>query len=1012
MFTRQIVQANIEALSEDGTRYDFDDRNDETTWFLAHGDEHDRLDQGGLTTPLSIQHLFLSAIVENGEAVEIAKGFAVPNHVIAALDVEEKALLGLPQPCTGELDCRINGTTTSSNFGVGLTIRRSGFTQDMELDGPFVRLSGGELLTPDLNLYRALAAIRAFEKHRAERSTDEVDALGLVYDLKQLKENGLDIPLGIYEKFSITSTDRVGVTTEDLEHGGLRLRPKVEGVDPEKITARIHQVSQGAERAVLRVADQLVLLESNAIAGLQEVASNEIISAKNAKLFKESPSAFLDATVVDLDDFSTRVLGIGPISSQSAPEQGEYRQEWFGDDGLPFSPLVLHDLVTDEETFKVASDAVGVAQGSQLSEVVLWEKVIDIHDQEMVDQVFEEIAERLQLGEDPGEKPLGEGGAPRPKKIGLITEDADEDLPSLTKRANSARPSSPIRYDDLRRQPFPHQKSGIEWMAGLLEAAYSDDRGDMYRLSGALLADDMGLGKSYMTLVALREALRLDTGSRNEPRPVLGVVPVTLLDNWASEIDATFVDSPFSDVVILHGRGLARFKAGKGKETELALKGMADGDLVDPSEIRYSLKFGESFGQDRLDQPGRLVLTTYETLRQYQFSLGAIDWAVAFFDEAQKIKEPSTGVTRAARAIKSGFTLLCTGTPVENSLRNIHTLFDIAQPGLLGSWSEFRKNWITPTLMLTGEHQREMRMEYGQKLRNHIGAFMLRRTKEDELEGLPTKTIHTALKTLDGTTNLQIDEWLAGEMSRKQERVYDSVLSDYKSTSDKRGAALPTLKKLRDISLHPDLYAREDTHWVDASSPEQAIQVMEESGRFVAMLKTIDQIRLLDEKVIVFAISRKLLFSLKVWFKALYGLDVSIVNGETKAVATSANSAGQTRSALIKKFEAKDGFNIILMSPLAAGTGLTVVGANHVIHLERHWNPAKEDQATDRVYRIGQTRPVHVYLPSSRHSRFASFDDHLNELILAKTDVKNAVVTPEYGDEDRALSSMFAVLEG
>ena len=132
--------------------------------------------------------------------------------------------------------------------------------------------------------------------------------------------------------------------------------------------------------------------------------------------------------------------------------------------------------------------------------------------------------------------------------------------------------------------------------------------------------------------------------------------------------------------------------------------------------------------------------------------------------------------------------------------------------------------------------------------------------------------------------------------------------------------------------------------------------------------------------------------------------NISIINGDTAAVPKKSDVL--SRKQLIAQFEEKPGFNILIMSPVAAGVGLTVVGANHVIHLERHWNPAKEAQASDRAYRIGQQRDVFIYLPALLHPEFDSFDVHLDRLLRGKIDLKDAVVTTDVVSEKEMASSM------
>ena len=145
-----------------------------------------------------------------------------------------------------------------------------------------------------------------------------------------------------------------------------------------------------------------------------------------------------------------------------------------------------------------------------------------------------------------------------------------------------------------------------------------------------------------------------------------------------------------------------------------------------------------------------------------------------------------------------------------------------------------------------------------------------------------------------------------------------------------------------------------------------------------------------SEKVLIFATTKAVQAYVSALITTIYKIPVATVNGDTKAVATKKDS--ETRKAIIDRFQDQEGFGVIVMSPIAAGVGLTIVGANNVIHLERHWNPAKEAQATDHVYRIGQKRDVNVYLPMALHPGMRSFDLQLNGLLTNKVDLSDAVV--------------------
>ncbi|WP_232367079.1 SNF2-related protein [Desulfocicer vacuolatum] len=154
--------------------------------------------------------------------------------------------------------------------------------------------------------------------------------------------------------------------------------------------------------------------------------------------------------------------------------------------------------------------------------------------------------------------------------------------------------------------------------------------------------------------------------------------------------------------------------------------------------IRYALKVGNAFGSHRLDMDRCLVITTYQTLRDYQFSLCRIDWSFVIFDEAQHIKNPNTLATRAAKGLKAQFKLLATGTPVENHLGDFWCLMDTASPGTLGAYQSFRETYINPIRQAAGSEVFQVRLDVGRKLRKETGALMLRRLKEDNIEGLPS----------------------------------------------------------------------------------------------------------------------------------------------------------------------------------------------------------------------------------------------------------------------------------
>jgi SNF2 family DNA or RNA helicase len=453
------------------------------------------------------------------------------------------------------------------------------------------------------------------------------------------------------------------------------------------------------------------------------------------------------------------------------------------------------------------------------------------------------------------------------------------------------------------------------------------------------------------------------------------------------------VASPFVDVATLHGDAdLGRYRLpGQGIEirNQRNREILARGD--EAQNVLLSLKVGEQFGPDRLDVPRRFVLTNYDTLANYQFSLCRIDWSFVIFDEAQHIKNPNTIQTRAAKGVKAQFKLMVTGTPVENQLTDFWCIFDTAVPGLLDSYQGFRKTYVLP-LLKADETLPQTRYEIGKKLRSTVGALMLRRLKEDHLEGLPAKHVYVGVQDTLGT-----GEYLPAmecTMSGLQLDTYNSVIDatvQGMADEDGPGHFLQGLHRLRDVSLHPDLLGGMDLP--TPATMQGCYAEMRKSEKLSAMLRVLDAIEERREKVLIFVINKRLQAFLSFVLGKIYGIPVAVINGDTKAVAK--RQSALTRQRLIQQFEERDGFGIMVMSPVAAGVGLTITAANNVMHLERHWNPAREDQATDRVYRIGQTKDVYVYIPILHHPELDSFDLNLHRLLTKKIDLKDAVVTPE-----------------
>ena len=942
------------------------------------------------------QFFVLDMLVEDGRATADEDGFTVPAEEIARLEEADAELLGLPPLFTGALATTVHRWTASLDFRIDLDLRVGAHPVSPDRRGPVI-LVDGSLLRVSLPLLRALRALDDHASLSREART-EAENVRLVARLQaaqllatgshdaSARDDHFHLSLGALDKFSTVVPTGVGLTVERQADGSLTVEPDVgPGVDRALLSKRWHQLNhqQGlasaspssgepsperASGAVVRAGDALVLLEPSQLAAIEEVRARPRIPAGEVAQFLLAPGAYYDPDLVDVDvRFSVRVAGLGVIAPLTFAEAASSGLDWFSTVRHVSGPESLAEVARNLSEQETIENHVSQAWENGDTVVTVHEQVVDITDRSRVEEAFTASRARIAGLAIKSATPETDPASPGQQvTVGMHIHDAVDSPDALRARASSARPVQPVDYTRLSRSPFPHQVVGTDWMTALMQSALSSPEDDPTRIQGALLADDMGLGKTYMTLVALAETHRAQRAQGRAPLPMLAVMPVTLLENWLQELANTFgsAHGPFDDVVVLQGPGLADYRLrGAPRETAARVEDLDDAGMVRPDRIHATLRIGPGWEEARLDRPGVLVLTTYETLRRYQVSLGLVDWGVVVFDEAQATKNPEILTTRAAKGLKARFKLLATGTPVENSLRDFWSLIDTAQPGLLGTWAHFHDAWIVPMEEATPEeHQR-----LGRALRATVASFMLRRVKEDHLPDLPAKQIHEYPQV----------------MPTVQVQAYDDVLAAHHGRASVKGAALKTIHELGAVSLHPGLLA--------GRLPSGAEGLDQSARTLVTVRDVLDAVQAKDEKVIVFAKTKDIQRALALWLLDRYGLRVDVVNGDTAATGT----GGETRMAKIRAFEARDGFNIIIMSPLAAGVGLTVVGANHAVHLERHWNPAKEAQATDRIYRIGQTREVHVHYPMALHPDMESFDVKLDRLLRTKVALKDAVVVPQ-----------------
>ena len=448
----------------------------------------------------------------------------------------------------------------------------------------------------------------------------------------------------------------------------------------------------------------------------------------------------------------------------------------------------------------------------------------------------------------------------------------------------------------LRGTLRPYQRVGVQWLR-LLSGL---------RL-GACLADDMGLGKTIQVLALLLAERR---------GPSLLVAPASLLANWLAEVEKF---APDLKVAIVHPSAMS-----------------AGGNTA--NSPRNTL--------GALD----LAITSYGSLLRIK-ALSEIEWRYAILDEAQAIKNPNAKQTRAAKALKATARIALTGTPVENHLGDLWSIFDFINPGLLGSAKQFSRY----ARMLADRETNP----YG-PLRELVRPYILRRMKTDKsiISDLPDKT--------------EVKAWCG--LSRRQAALYEQAvreLGDALENSEgiqRKGIVLAMLLRLKQICNHPSQWLR-DGAWAEA-----------DSGKLARLREIAEVVASRQEKMLVFTQFREMTAPLAAFLGEVFGRPGLVLHGET---------AVRGRRDLVRTFQEDENVPFFVLSLKAGGSGLTLTAASHVVHFDRWWNPAVENQATDRAFRIGQKRNVLVHKFVCR----GTVEEKIDALIESKQGVSDELLS-------------------
>ncbi|MBI4318972.1 MAG: DEAD/DEAH box helicase [Chloroflexi bacterium] len=446
-----------------------------------------------------------------------------------------------------------------------------------------------------------------------------------------------------------------------------------------------------------------------------------------------------------------------------------------------------------------------------------------------------------------------------------------------------------------------YQKTGLSWLVSLRR----------YGL-GACLADDMGLGKTIQIIAALLHGRSGVPG--DQTGPALLICPTSVVGNWRHEL-ARF--APSLRVLVHHG-------AARNKD-EFATEASAHD----------------------------VVISTYALLHRDEAELTGVEWSHVILDEAQNIKNAGTRAAQAARKLKAGWRAAMTGTPVENRLADLWSIFQFLNPGYLGSAEEFKKRFARPI-------ERAHDPKATARLKALVSPFVLRRVKTDRsiIQDLPEKSEMKVFCTL----------------TKEQATLYEAVVQDSLRQIEeaeglqRRGLVLATLTKLKQVCNHPAQFLH------DRSDLEGR------SGKLARLQEMLEEIFSVGDRALVFSQFAEMGRMIKEHLETRFGHEVLFLFGGTPAAE---------RDRMVARFQSEGrGPSVFILSLKAGGIGLNLTRASHVFHFDRWWNPAVENQATDRAFRIGQSRNVLVH----KFICGGTFEEGIDQLIERKTELSDAIV--------------------
>jgi superfamily II DNA or RNA helicase len=870
----------------------------------------------------------------------------IKHYNVYNIDYSRLGLLGIPALFSGHMIVKMQGTPNMPNcrFILQFTNEFGRMIVGENIVGSILKISRNETYLLSQQQYEICEKI-----NKAHQTNDEFDRWSVIVMSKnanaQIKFEGLP------SKDSVKTIDQVEIDLIQNPDGSLTLDPKLDEIKQQtrmSYDARLNdelrdgvvvtEVDSGSSRRYIA--------PKNILQSVKRIREKNHIKREDVSKFLENPQSFLlnneeSESDISINTGSYRIIGIGE------PYVG-----YFGSIKLdsPIAKALLreHDPVFEQQINEKIESSINNKTTEEIKEFK--EKIkyaiennqesFEFADEEFFEPEYPMIEKMLNRVSDAikeNEENISKKGV-----IKILPNDEIDivfDVPLNTRKElnliETKNSTKGTLFANLKYPPKKYQVEGVNWLIDLCNSGYK----------GGILADDMGLGKTYQVISFMNYLFyqKQITGR------ILIVAPTILIENWRAEMHKFLINQSKFRVKILRGNDLTYRSDLKSKENK-------NYNYFDPELLL------------QVEGHPTVFITTYQTMSNYQFSFAEVDkfkFDCIVYDEAHNVKNPSAQISQAAAALSSKipFSILLTGTPIENELRDLWALFDIFDPTHFGSWKTFKKEFVDSS---------ETGIDV--KLRQKASNYILRRLKKEYLTDLPPKLDVVREVTLDKT-----DE------------------NDYMQIVNSGQPALTRLHQLRSFSIHKLLTGKNKN---SLTSLDINKELFESYIKIRSLLELLEDIKQRNEKVIIFVINQLGQDILKYGIQNHFGVNVDVING------TNNNQANVKRK--LDAFKLKDGFGAIILSPLAAGVGLTITEANHVIHYERWWNASKEDQASDRVYRIGQEKNVYIhYIIGKLSTGKKSIDEAIHELICNRRETSGFLVPPVLINENEMARDLF-----